>query len=442
MPRRDDLIGLLCSLDGAMKALGPEPGHEARMRARLAREAGGRGVGALRPARALALVFCGAAALVAPWLVCAPPRDPDLSMRPLPAPPASAEATSEPPAPPSSSQAPPRWLPRRPVPALPILPPRSEVAPSAPEPPARADASPAEASSRRSRPEPTPAVQDANSAHAPDARRDAAGVAAPAYGRGLPITGDYQGSPGNVAGARGPALGPMGSLAGAPWPAARAHGAPSHDGAPGGDDRDLPAPTHGGAAAEPAACEWTVLDLGGACAGHAEIKQLAAEMCGAGGLVMANLEPAPGCSGEGASLAKVQCCAANEAGAQDPYGGCKPLSAGDGVTCTDSGLLVKQAAETCASWGGALAQPEVAPGCGAGAGALVTALCCPPQEAADPGPAPAGVVGDGIECIPNDALEEAAVQVCDALDLTLVDFFAADDCEDDMSTAAKYICGG
>lgn len=329
------------------------------------------------------------------------------------------------------------------MPALPILPPRSDRAPSppdrAPRSLARSDAAREEAPVLPSRPDRASDRLNTDGIQSAPARPAPPGVPARTARSEGPWGAPSAGAPpqdGWAGGAREPALGPMGNLTGLSRAGGGAHGSPAA------------APAHGSGQAsstprgedEPAdpACSWTAVDLAPKCVPLADLKAVAAAACPAPGLVMADLVPAVICDGgAGASSAQVQCCEADVA--PDPLAGCKPVAAGDALTCTDAALLLKQADATCASWGGTLAQPELSGGCGAGAATLVTAACCP---APDPGPSPAGALGDGLKCIQNDTLEEAAWQICEAQDLVLVDFYPMDDCDGDASTAAKYICGG
>lgn len=442
---REDLMELLRALDGAMRALAPPPGHEARMRARL-ESAAASGRASLRrpasaPSRAFGLVLAAVLVLVGVWIARGT-IEPEVSVQPLPAPAPSAEISAEPVAP-TATSAPPRWLPRRPVPALPILPPRSEVAPAVPSPAPRALARTDAAQDEARGPAPfdhrTPGEEEANREAPSPARTDPrAHGPAGRSGRG----GDWgTATTGGRAqeGSREPAVGRMGTITGLSrsgggaqdGPATPPVHRPGQDPATGPSDGD-PAPGP--------ECSWTAVELAPKCVPFADLEGIAAGACGAAGMVLSEVAPGASC-GDGAtfSAAKVRCCEADDS--TDPLAACKPVSAGDGLTCSDAAALMKEADALCLSWGGSLVQPElvVPPGCGAGTALLATGQCCP---APDPGPSPAGAVGDGLECLQDDVLEEMAWLICQEQGLSLVDFFAPDDCGDDASTSAKYLCGG
>lgn len=434
MPDRDDLIGLLRSLDGALRTVEPALGHEARLRARLAAESGARRP-AIAPARRiaqpLALVLCAAAAGGAAWLALSSARAPEPSAQPLVAPPAASEAIgAEPrPEPPASSRSS-RPSPWRPAPVLPLLPPHGEIAPtpSNDRAPVPADtAAPARRAQAPVTPRSTPAVPDGRLALSTAARAPrpaawgATAAASPEARAAAPtnmgtLSGEGRGSASSAPGTRGSTSSSTGAT---------------------GTKQPVSGPDQAASS-----CEAEALDFGDKCLDPGDLKEMAFELCDAKGLVLTGLDSAASCGSGGVALAKVTCCPPGPPSPADPYWACKPVSAGDEITCVDPALLEKQLSALCASWSMSSAKVEVAVPCSDGSAAAVEGLCCPPvAPPSDPGPAPAGLVGDGASCTPDDKLEDSASFVCQSLGLSLLDFSAADDCDADTSTVAKYVCG-
>lgn len=436
MPRRDDLIGLLRSLDGALKTVEPAPGHEARLRARLA-EASGERAPARRIARPLALALCALAAGGATWLAWSRSRAPEPSAQPAGAPQASGVIFAPPRPEPPASAPPPRPSPRRAPPVLPLLPPHGELAPS--PAPRQDDVAPAPVDIAPPRAE--RGVEPAFKAQVTTAREDDKRAAS--KGNSAPRQLGWI-APGAAPAAQGPGspgLPALGTLSGdARSPASSAgsgRGAPYGAGDPG---TKLPVST-----APPGApsCESEALDFGGKCVDAADFKEISSGHCDGKGLVLAGLDVAVGCGAGGVAVGKVTCCSPGSSSEPaDPYAACKWLEAGDGVTCVDAAILEKELAATCVSWSMTFAKAEVVVPCSGGEAALSKGICCPPEApAGDTGPSPSGLVGDGLACTPDEKLEDVASATCLSLGLVLLDFWPAEDCDADTSTAAKYMCG-
>jgi hypothetical protein len=85
------------------------------------------------------------------------------------------------------------------------------------------------------------------------------------------------------------------------------------------------------------------------------------------------------------------------------------------VTCTDPGVLEKEAQEACLGQGLVLADVKPDPtGCGAGLSALGTYTCCPAPEPEPPAPAGACFTMelDVAACATRDALAVQALALC------------------------------
>lgn len=443
MPHRDDLIGLLRSLDGTLRTLPPRAGHEARLRARLAAARPGEG---RRAVRQLALAVCVIAALLGVWLSWGPRRAPEVAVQPAPLP-SPSEVVREPrPSPSDSGSAAPRRAPSRRLitPALPVLPPHSELSPpSVPPPYFEAPSSP------RVAPAPGRPAQASPPALADDAAPPRAGAAAPGSHPAAPFALAWNGSigalgparetpPATAGDARPGSSGGSGRGATSPEPA---HQRPE----PSADEAEEPAVNvgHDPDPNDPEAanvCEGTALDLD-ECTSAEELKLIAGKVCEAAGLSLAELWPALDCDGVDSTVAKLLCCGPGGPPAPGEGEGqaCKTLSAGDGVTCVPTATLELQIAATCAMWKMDLAHAEALPGCGDGLTAYVKAECCTPAQAS-PEPFAGGAVGDGVTCRSNQDLAIEASKTCEGLGLTLLEVYTANDCGADSSRYAKYMC--
>lgn len=444
MQRRDDLIGLLRSLDRALSTVAPPPGHEARLRARLAPDPRSqRGPIAVRT---IALAFCALLAAAGVWLAWTSPSAPDVAVQPIAAPSASEEIGAEPRPSPSatSSASTPRRRPLRMVPALPVrlAPPHSERAPGPPSPEPFAPRPPAPETPARTALAPvTPSAPDAPATPA----RDRAALQS---GRPAPGALAFD-APAAREGRDGPLL-RMGALSESGRAASDSAAAHASSGAAHGS---TPRPAHEPTSPEPQdpkpespadTCQWSLLDLGGKCLSPADLKAMAVATCEGSGQTLGDLAPAFDCEG-GSTMAKLSCCEPGSGAAtpDNPEMTCKQLTVGDGVTCLYSGVLEKQAAAACELSGLVFGKSAVEIDCGDGTAALITAWCCPPANepaANEPSPAFGGAVGDGTSCVQDDLLEAEASEQCEALGLKLFDFYAAADCEGDASTIAKYLC--
>lgn len=443
MPRRDDLIGLLRTLDETMSTIAPPAGHEARLRARLALgSAPARGRSVARP---LVLALAAVAAATGVWVAWTAPPAPELSVRPLPAPSASASADviAEPrPDPTATPTATPRWLPERTVPALPMLPPHSENAPEpGPAPPFPAPPPPETHAARERWTMVTPAMpREASVSAASAAPRDRSAGRASSPG----AWSDGASVPRNEG--RGAELGAMGSLVGEPFAASAGahHGASSEsEASPGGAD---------GAAneEEPASeCVWGSIGVGGTCLAPGELKDLGSAICAAKGETMADLQPSFDCANGGSTDAKLLCCgsAAATPGPEEPPAKCETVTIGDGATCTDAMSLEIAAKELCATMGMMVVVLGGIDDCNGGGSTMAKVQCCAAEGATVPDPAASegdyvwGALGDGITCVPDATFMAAALDACDAEGLVLIDFVATGDCAPAVSRMAKYGCG-
>lgn len=140
-------------------------------------------------------------------------------------------------------------------------------------------------------------------------------------------------------------------------------------------------------------------------------------------------KPEPGCTG-------------------DPGPECTGAAVGDGTVCLDDAALLAGAQAACDAEGFVAVGIYPAFDCGGAGSTYAKVWCCaegepgevPPQPP-DPGPDPAGSLGDGVTCVPNADLLQLAQDTCAAMGLGLLDLYTSNDCPDDASLYAKYLCG-
>lgn len=131
---------------------------------------------------------------------------------------------------------------------------------------------------------------------------------------------------------------------------------------------------------------------------------------------------------------------------------CEGFAVGDGTTCLTTAELQSSVDAACAEHGLIAVEIYVAFDCPDNASSYAKVLCCNEGEPAtvpteppppgDPGePSAGGAIGDGTTCIPNSDLQQQAEDACSALGMTLVEVYTANDCPDDASHYAKYLCG-
>lgn len=126
---------------------------------------------------------------------------------------------------------------------------------------------------------------------------------------------------------------------------------------------------------------------------------------------------------------------------------CTGVPIGDQATCVSPDDLLVAAQGACAAEG--LIAVDVSPSwnCEGGQSSFAKVLCCDsgapagvPVQPPDPGPSPAGGLGDGVTCVANADYLALAQDACAQIGMTLLDLYTTDDCSADASRYAKYLC--
>lgn len=132
----------------------------------------------------------------------------------------------------------------------------------------------------------------------------------------------------------------------------------------------------------------------------------------------------------------------------DPGPECTGASVGDGTACLDDAALLAGAQAACDAVGFVAVGIYPTFDCGGNGSTFAKVWCCaegepgevPPQPP-DPGPPPAGALGDGVTCLEDAEYLQLAEDTCAAMGLSLLDLYPLHDCPGGASTDAKYVCG-